>query len=490
MSKVQLARAWTVGKQIGDRSGFGRVFRAVGEDGEKAAIKFVPKQPGAARELLFVELAGVPNVIPVLDSGETEGDYVLVMPLADRSLRQHMVAARGVLDPEETVAVLRGVVSALVGIEKRVVHRDLKPENVLLLNGEWCLADFGIARYAEASTSQDTHKYAMTAAYAAPERWRFEHASPATDVYSVGVMSYEMLTGVLPFPGPTWDDFRQQHLTMPAPVIAGAPPPIASLVAECMVKSPEARPTPINLAGRLDRAFAPASPAAAALQEANRRALQERTAAEASAVAAQSEADRRTRLFDACRESLNAIGDRLKELVRENAPGVAVDRTSAADWWALKLRDATLAMDPARPAGSNWGGFPVAFDVLAYATIAVLVPRTGSDWEGRSHSLWFCDSQELGVYRWYELGFMTNPFVGRQFLQRPAAMEPGENSGKALWQGVAEYQLAYGFIPIDQGDEDAFFDRWLQWFADAAAGTLQPPSSMPERGQPQSGWRR
>lgn len=78
------------------------------------------------------------------------------------------------------------IATALAASDGRVVHRDLKPENVLYLDGHWCLADFGIARHAEASTALDTRKLAMDPHYAAPERWRFERATSAADVYSLG----------------------------------------------------------------------------------------------------------------------------------------------------------------------------------------------------------------------------------------------------------------------------------------------------------------
>jgi len=152
------------------------VYVASSPEVEVAAVaKLVPKAPGAQRELLFVDLEGARNVMPVLDSGETDSDYVLVMPRADKSLRSHL-GALGELNDADAVSVLRDITAALEDLDGRVVHRDLKPENVLYLNGFWCLADFGISRYAEATTAEDTRKYSMTGPYAAPEQWRFERA--------------------------------------------------------------------------------------------------------------------------------------------------------------------------------------------------------------------------------------------------------------------------------------------------------------------------
>src|SRR5262249_33598718 len=71
---------WSVGKRIGDRSGFGQVYLATGDDGTQGVIKLVPKDPGADRELLFVNLGEVPNVVPIIDSGETRTQWALAMP--------------------------------------------------------------------------------------------------------------------------------------------------------------------------------------------------------------------------------------------------------------------------------------------------------------------------------------------------------------------------------------------------------------------------
>jgi serine/threonine protein kinase len=99
----------------------------------------------------------------------TEDSWVLVMPRAEKSLRQHVNEVAGPLGTAETVTVLSDIAAALADLDGHVVHRDLKPENVLLLDGRWCLADFSISRYAEASTAADTRKYSWSNAYAAPE---------------------------------------------------------------------------------------------------------------------------------------------------------------------------------------------------------------------------------------------------------------------------------------------------------------------------------
>ena len=231
---------WILGERIGG-GGFGQVYAARSSDCEAAAAKLVLKVPGANRELLFVDLGQVRNVVPIIDMGETEDKWVLVMPRAEKSLRQHLDEAAGALSVHDAVPILSDVAAALVDLDGEVVHRDLKPENILLLDGHWCLADFGISRYAEATTAPDTRKHALTPAYAAPERWREARATTATDVYSLGVIAYELLCDSRPFPGPEPHDFRDQHLhTEPAPINT-VPTAFAALIEECLYKSPEAR---------------------------------------------------------------------------------------------------------------------------------------------------------------------------------------------------------------------------------------------------------
>lgn len=193
---------WRLGDRIGE-GGFGRVYEATSNEGD-AVVKFVKKQPGADRELLLGgDLAGATNIIPIIESGETDTDWVLVMPQAELSLQDHLDATGPALDQAEAISILIDVAAALESLHGRVVHRDLKPGNILRYQGHWCLADFGISRYAEATTDPATRKFAKTPLYAAPEQWRDERATGAADVYALGVVAFQMLSGRLPFEGPT-----------------------------------------------------------------------------------------------------------------------------------------------------------------------------------------------------------------------------------------------------------------------------------------------
>ena len=339
---LRLNREWRLREPLA-RGGMGRVFVATADDGSTAAVKLVPKAPGADRELLFEPISGRPNVIPILDSGEWDDQYVLVMPLAQESLRHRMLANGGKLPLSDAIPVLIDVADALAGLPD-VVHRDLKPENVLLYQNHWSLSDFGIARYAEAATAPDTHKYFMTDAYAAPEQWRMQRASPATDIYAFGVMAFEILAGERPFAGP---DFREQHLNAPAPPLSGVPPAIASLVAECLYKAPEARPTAANVAARLRNAQQATSPAAARLQAANEAIVQQRAQAAARSSANLSSEERRQQLAGAAAQGFERVLESLLAHILEAAPAAEIHRGPRT---SVSLGNATLTVDSVRTA--------------------------------------------------------------------------------------------------------------------------------------------
>jgi eukaryotic-like serine/threonine-protein kinase len=263
------------------------------------------------------------------------------------------------------------------------------------------------------------------------------------------------------------------------------------MIGECLYEAPGARPNPANVAARLMAAQkAPASEGRARLQQANMQQV-ERQSEDARRESGQlSEAERRQDLFRAATSSFRQISDELRTAVTENAPTAQlhVGRNGS---WSIKLNEAELLLSIVTQASSNpWGNWePPKFDVIAYASVAVRIPTNPYGYEGRSHSLWFCDAHEAGQYGWFEAAFMISPMIPKSARMAPFAMDLGEWAAKALWAGMAEFQMAWPFAPIVVGDFDDFVDRWIGWFADGAQGRLNTPSSMPER-DAQGSWRR
>jgi hypothetical protein len=481
-------RAWTLGDTLGS-GGFGRVYIAA-SDGEEAVAKVVPKDPSTQRELLVAEdLSGVPNVVPIIGIGEIDDGWVILMPRAEQSLGSFLRALNRPQKQSEALPILLDIAQALVSLSnKDVVHRDLKPDNILLLDGHWCLADFGISRYAEATTAVDTWKYAKTQQYAAPEQWRGQRATPAADVYAFGVMAFEMLTGRLPFAGP---NFRNQHLHEAPPSLSvDVNTPLRSIIDECLTKAAQARPPAARLLSRLEAQSEAEAPAGgvAALIEAHREQVSRVSEQARRESAAQSEAERRAELFEAATQLYERIRAKLRGVVQSAAPSVG-------DAWPLRLGDAKLQMTtPAR--GTVNGHLP--FDVIAHAEIQVDQSHVpGGSYCGRKHSLWFCDAQEAGQYAWFETAFMVlammevrqTGFSAERSYEPFAAMPNAEVAHQALGPGIGKYQLAWPFTALVDEALGEFIDRWATWFATASFGRLQYPNQMPER-QPSGSWRR
>ncbi len=439
-TRIVLKRDWVLGEQI-DRGGFGEVFAATSGD-EQAVVKLVPKAPGADRELLFVDLGKVRNVVPIIDSGEYRGYWVLVMPLAEVSLRKHMDETGGSLPLDEVVQVATDIVDAL-----------------------------------------------LSPPYAAPERWRNIRATSAADVYAVGVMVYEMLAGRRPFPGPTWEDFREQHLQQDAPPLPDVPVALGAAVDECLFKAPEARPSPANLRARLDRVMTPASaPGLSQLQQANRAQVIRQGEASRQQSAAQTDAERRKALAKAAEQGFTGLCAALDTAISSAAPAV-IRATAAGGGLSLQLNQATLQISSMSQYAGDWRGRRPVIDVICVASINLRIPIDDYGYEGRSHSLWFGNVQDAGRYSWYETAFMITPGIQRMSRQRPFSLDPGADAGGAIGPGMAGHQVAWPFTPLVVGDLNEFIDRWAGWFAAAAQGTLHAPSLMPER-SPDGSWRK
>ncbi|MGV0596937.1 serine/threonine-protein kinase [Mycolicibacterium vulneris] len=483
-------KSWiVVGPLAGDGGGFGTLYVVRDSDGNEAAAKLVDKAPGAQREMLIGaanDAAQHRNVVSVLDDGEHGNQWVLVMPRAEKSLAKHLSENGGALSVDEAVAVLVDIATALSDINGSIVHRDLKPQNVLLLNGSWSLADFGISRYAEAATATDTHKYKLTMAYAAPEQWRLEHAEAAADVYAFGCVGYELLTGGPPFRGP---DFRNQHLSeQPAELTVGSTR-LRDLIEECLYKSPETRPTPTAILKRLQK-IAEGGPTGTGLEklaQANRVQIVQRSAAEAARSAERDETERKQRLHEAGLQSFKHIEDALLEAIDDHAPAAAVLRESASSRkfesqaagksFVAELLLGHLSLDKPQP--SPAAGDNVPFTVITESVIAVQQQTSGIAWNGRSSSLWFCDVFEQNRFAWCEVAFMET-HRGGQTTVVPFAMQAAHNGDAFKTMVIGSAQIARDFDELERADLSAFVNRWLGWFGEAATGELQRPLMLPE----------
>jgi serine/threonine-protein kinase len=288
-----------------------------------------------------------------------------------------------------------------------------------------------------------------------------------------------MLRGSRPFLGPNFEDFREQHLHAEPPVLDAGTAALKAVVTETLFKAPGARPSPANLLARLKRSQQQLSGGLAKLSEAHLGEVAKRSESERLQSAARSAAERRDGLFRSASALLDDLYSELSEAILEAAPIAKRGKAGKRNGITISIGAVQLELVPiAKTPPSPWDWEAPAFDVVAHAGIILRVPRDRYNFEGRSHSLWYCDAFEAGRYGWIETAFMVSPMAQKMTVMRPFMADPGIEAAQALWVGLADFQLAW---PIEPIQADAFIDRWANWLADAAQGRLQPPSTMPER---------
>src|SRR6266478_7376686 len=188
-----------------------------------------------------------PNIVQVYDYGLTDGNYFIVMELVEGTDLRRYLRSRGVLDVDRAVIIAHDVALGLGAAHRRnIVHRDVKPQNVLVgRGGSIKLTDFGIAFVVNAERLTDTGMTVGTVQYFPPEQAQGEIVSPAADVYSLGIVMYETLTGHTPFDGDNPVAVAMQHIqdppTPPRQLNPNIPPALEEIILRCLEKVPEMR---------------------------------------------------------------------------------------------------------------------------------------------------------------------------------------------------------------------------------------------------------
>ena len=256
--KDALSSRYTIERELG-RGGMATVYLA--QDlklHRKVAVKVLRPELaaalGAERFLQEIDIAAKlthPHILGLHDCGEADGFLYYVMPYIEGESLRDKLAKEGELPIAEAVRILRDVVDALSHAHKHsVVHRDIKPDNVMLSDRHALVTDFGVAKAVSEATGRHqltTEGVALgTPAYMAPEQAAADpHIDHRADIYAVGVIAYELLTGRTPFVGNTQQELLAAHVTQtPDPVTKyrdAVSPALAELVMRCLKKKPADR---------------------------------------------------------------------------------------------------------------------------------------------------------------------------------------------------------------------------------------------------------
>jgi WD40 repeat protein/serine/threonine protein kinase len=266
----QLIKSYELHELIG-AGGFGEVYRAYQPQVRReVAVKVIlpqyANQPDFIRrfeaEAQMVAQLEHPHIVPLYDFWrEPDGAYLVMRWLRGGSLAESLQG--GLWSPEATAQLLDQTAAALsLAHQRGIVHRDLKPANILLdESGHAYLSDFGIAKAVTAPASKSEAGYVLASpAYASPETLDDEPLSPQTDIYSLGVILYETLTGGHPFPDTTPPMMIIKHLSEPLPSLRQARPDLPAALDEVIQQATAKKPTDryadvLALAGDFRRAL-------------------------------------------------------------------------------------------------------------------------------------------------------------------------------------------------------------------------------------------
>jgi serine/threonine-protein kinase len=224
-----------------------KVLRSLDKNDLRAVERF-------RREARAAAALAHPNAVTIYDFVEEMGQYFLVMEYIHGPTLKQLIGQRRQLQPRETLEIAAQVCAVLqVAHTRGFIHRDIKPQNIMLVTNSPSagggflvkLTDFGIVRVAETAGLTNSGIVLGTADYLSPEQARGENLMASSDLYSLGVVMFEMLTGRPPFVGPTAVSIAMQHASANPPSLrqynANIPPAVEKIVMRALEKEPEDR---------------------------------------------------------------------------------------------------------------------------------------------------------------------------------------------------------------------------------------------------------
>jgi serine/threonine-protein kinase len=267
--RTALAGEYDIAEEIGS-GGMATVYLATDvKHDRRVAIKVLRPELAAAlgpdrfpREIKIVAQLQHPHVLPLHDSGESEGFLYYVMPYVDGESLRSKVDREGQLPVHDAIRILREVVDALAHAHQRgIMHRDIKPDNVMMSGRHAMVMDFGVAKAVKDAGGEKLTTVGVavgTPVYMSPEQATAEgELDQRSDIYAVGILGFELLTGKPPFHGKTAQAVLSAHVLETPPSVTdirpSVAPRIADLIAKCLEKNPADRwQTAEELLGQLE----------------------------------------------------------------------------------------------------------------------------------------------------------------------------------------------------------------------------------------------
>lgn len=245
-------KKYTIKKELG-RGGFGIVYLVEDNNSENFALKFIPQGSDGSQIQFEAEIKTTsdlnsPNIIKIFDYGQCElnatSGFFIISEYCKEGNYKSIISQLNI-PIERKISDIKQILKGLEILHSKTIHRDIKPENILVFGDTLKITDFGLSKYIDEATRTLTFKGSGTPAYMAPEIWENKHATQATDLYSLGIILFESLTGQLPFYSEDIYKMREKHLYLPSPraksINKEIPEDIDGIIKKLLLKEPEKR---------------------------------------------------------------------------------------------------------------------------------------------------------------------------------------------------------------------------------------------------------
>ena len=196
------------------------------------------------REALSASSLSHPNIVEMYDVGEDDGQYYIVMEYVDGKTLKQVLKARGKLSVPEVVDIMLQLTDGMAHAhDAYIIHRDIKPQNIMILsNGMIKITDFGVATALNSTQLTQTNSVMGTVHYLPPEQAQGKGSTIRSDIYSMGIMMYELLTGLVPYKGDNAVEIALKHLKEPLPSVRKKDPSIPQSIENIIIKATAKNP--------------------------------------------------------------------------------------------------------------------------------------------------------------------------------------------------------------------------------------------------------